>query len=248
MADNLSKGDKAEPASLANLLSRGDFIEFDFIGRIKTSNQIFDLTLADVAKKEGIFDEHREYKPMIAVLGAGMLIKGFDKALEGKEIGKELEFDVQPEEAFGQRNPQMVQLVNLNKFKEFRPVPGIQVNIDGVLATVRAVSGGRVTVDFNHPLAGKALHYWAKILRKITDAKEKLKAAAEFIGLPAGDINVEGKKATIKGAGLGEMTKEVAGQLRERIKKLIPELAEFEFAFEGQKSEKEDGREGHKHS
>ncbi len=117
---------------MADNLSKGDFIEFDFIGRIKATNQIFDLTLVDVAKKENVFDEHREYKPMMAVLGSGMLIKGFDKALEGKEIGTEFEFDVLPEEAFGQRNPQMVQLVNANKFKEFRPVPGLQFNFDGV--------------------------------------------------------------------------------------------------------------------
>src|SRR3989344_7080548 len=235
---------------MADKLKQNDFIEFVFIGRVKATNQIFDLTLVDVAKKEGVFDEQREYKPMAAVLGSGMLIKGFDKALEGKEIGEEFEFDVPPEEAFGQRNPQMVQLVNANKFKEFRPIPGLQVNVDGVLATVRSVSGGRVTIDFNHPLAGKVLHYWAKVLRKITDLKEKILAVGKILALDFSDVLVAENKITIKGKEFGKIDKEVAGHFKEQIAKYVPEAKEKEFVFENGKEQesKTDAQEGHEHT
>ena len=209
-----------------------NFIEFDFIGRIKATGQIFDLTLGDVAKKENVFDEHREYKPTVAVVGAGMLIKGFDKAIEGKEIKKEYEFDVAVEDAFGQRNPKLVQLTNLNKFKEFRPIVGMQVNVDGVLATVRSVSGGRVTLDFNHPLAGRELHYWVKITRKIADLKEKISALAKIMSLDASNVSVEEKKVTIKGKEIDKLDKHATEHLGEQIRKLIPEIKDREIVFE----------------
>jgi len=219
-------------ASTSNTITNGDFIEFDFIGRIKATGQIFDLTLGDVAKKENVFDEHREYKPTVAVVGAGMLIKGFDKAIEGKEIKKEYEFDVAVEDAFGQRNPKLVQLTNLNKFKEFRPIVGMQVNVDGVLATVRSVSGGRVTLDFNHPLAGRELHYWVKITRKIADLKEKISALAKIMSLDASNVSVEEKKVTIKGKEIDKLDKHATEHLGEQIRKLIPEIKDREIVFE----------------
>ena len=229
---------------MAETMKKGDFIEFNFVGRIKITNQIFDLTVADVAKKEGVFDEKREYKPATAILGEEMLIKGLDKQLEGKEIGKEYSFEVEPELAFGQRNPQMVQITNLAKFAKSRlnPMPGMQVNVDGLLATVKSVSGGRVILDFNHPLAGKALSYWIKVNKIITDLKEKLKIVTDIFGVEAETV-IDDKKVTIKGAELGKLPKEVSEPLREKIKKFLPELKDFEIVLESAKEHKHEAEE-----
>ncbi|MBI4095991.1 MAG: peptidylprolyl isomerase [DPANN group archaeon] len=225
-------GTDSKPAR-SGIISNGDLIEFDFVGRVKTSGQIFDLSSEETAKKEGIYQEGQKYGPAAAVIGKGMLVKGLEKNLEDKEIGKEYDFEIPAEEAFGQRNPSLVQLTNISKFKEFRPIAGMQVNVDGILATVRAVSGGRVTLDFNHPMAGKALLYHVKVLRKISGLAEKVKLICEkFLGLTA-DVKAEGNKLTIKAKTSDgkELDKAVEARLAEELKKLVEELKDKEIIF-----------------
>ena len=54
-------------------------------------------------------------------------------------------------------------------------------NFEGRLAKILSVSGGRVIVDFNHPLAGKTVIYNLNVLRKVEDLNEKIKAFTEFL-------------------------------------------------------------------
>ncbi len=228
----LAAAPKTEHGSASRLV-KGDFVEFDFVGRIKGNGQIFDLSSEEIAKKEGVYREGQKYGPAFAIIGKDMLIKGLDKNLEGKEIGKEYDFEIPVEDAFGQRNPQLVQLTNLSKFKEFRPVTGMQVNVDGLLATVRSVSGGRVTLDFNHPLAGKALSYHVRVLRKISDIAEKIKIICEkFAGLTI-EVQAEGNKITVK-AKTPEgkaLEKEMQAGLVAELKKVIEDAKDKEIVF-----------------
>jgi FKBP-type peptidyl-prolyl cis-trans isomerase 2 len=203
-------------------IKNGDFVELDFVGRIKSTGQIFDLTVEDVAKKEGIADD-RSFEPMIACVGSGHLIQGFDEQITGKEIGSELEFDLPAEKGFGRKNPKLIQLTSLAMFKKrnIHPVPGIQLNIDGTLATVRSVSGGRVILDFNHPLAGKELHYWVKIRKIITDTKKKAESLVSILNIPA-DVSITGNNVSLK---LKEDTpKEMQDVISEQFKNNLPEL------------------------
>ncbi len=111
-----------------------------------------------------------------------MFLKALDKFLVGKEIGKEYEKELSPEDAFGKRNSEFIQRMpaRIFKEKEVNPFPGATFNFDGKIGKVLAVSGGRIIVDFNHPLAGKDVVYKIKILRKIDDRNEKVKALNEF--------------------------------------------------------------------
>ena len=155
---------------MAEIIHKGDFIELDYIGRIKSNGRIFDLTIEKKAKEEGVYNEKQKYGPLKVCLGAGHLLKGLDIALEGKEAGKEYDIEIQPQDAFGTRNPKLIQLTGLKIFKDknLNPVPGLTFAVNGALATVRSVTGGRVMLDFNHPLSGKILTYWVKIIRKIS--------------------------------------------------------------------------------
>lgn len=219
----LKKGDEAEPASSANHLKRGDFVEVDFIGKVSSTNLVFDST---VERKE----------PVVTCIGSGMLLKAVDASLEGKKIGDEYEIEVKPEDAFGQRNPAMMQLIPLKTFiaKGVSPVPGLQVNIDGVLATIRSVNGGRVTIDFNHPLAGKAIKFWIKVRKEITDVKEKLVA---LLSDWEPEISVGEKEIDIK---IDRKLPEKAGEIKAvQLKKLVPEIKDKEIKF-FEKSEKKE--------
>ena len=128
-----------------------------------------------------------------------MFLKGIDDFLIGKEVGKYI-IELSPEKAFGPRVSDFVQMIPSKIFREQRlnPVPGAVFNFDGRLAKVLSVSGGRIMVDFNHPLAGKTLIYEVNVLRKVDDLNEKIKSFFDVLFKREFKFSVEGKKVTIE--------------------------------------------------
>ena len=182
-------------------VKKRDFIEIEYTGKIKEDNAVFDTTDEKVAKENNLHGH--DFSPAVICVGEKQILEGLDKNLEGKEIGGEYEFDVNPEDAFGKKNAKLIQLIPTAKFKQqsIQPMPGMQLNIDGMVGTIKTVSGGRTLVDFNHPLAGKELSYKVRINKKITDGKEKLNG---YIKLTLGtkdfeaDIDSGSAKITLK--------------------------------------------------
>ena len=212
------------------MIKKGDFIEIDYVGRVKSTNQIFDLTDKKTAKENNMNIE-KELKPIIICVGEKNLLKDIDNNLIGKEIGKEYEIDVKPENGFGKRDPRLMKLINVNVFKKsnIMPVPGLQVNIDGMLGTIRSFSGGRVIVDFNHPLADRELVYKIKIVREVKDVKEKLDACMKFMNLldVKFTISLDNNQAKIiMEASLPDPLKEA---LKKKILELVPEIKSLEL-------------------
>lgn len=109
--------------------------------------------------------------------GASNIIPGLENALEGKKAGDELEVAVEPAEAYGDRDNNLVQVIPRNAFQEGDPVePGMQFHAQGpegqmIVVTVTEVEGDQVTIDANHPLAGVNLNFAVKVLdvRNATD-------------------------------------------------------------------------------
>ncbi|MEM2956057.1 MAG: peptidylprolyl isomerase [Candidatus Pacearchaeota archaeon] len=176
------------------MLKKKDFIEIEFTGKIKESGQIFDTTIEKDAKKIGL----KEVKPLKLCIGEKMLPEGFDEALEGKEVGKLYSIELEPKKAFGLRDSKLIRVIPLSVFteKNVNPYPGLVLNVDGILARIISVSGGRVITDFNSPLAGKKVVYEFKVLRLIEDKEEKLKTLAEFF-LGNVETKIENNKAVI---------------------------------------------------
>jgi len=209
-------------------VSKGDFIEMDYIGKIKETSQIFDLTYEDIAKKENIHNPNAHYHPIIICIGENNIVKGLDSQLEGKETGEKYTIDVDIENAFGKANPKLLQIIPLNVFtkEKINPIPGLQITMNDLIGTVRIVTGGRVMVDFNHPLAGKNLSYEIKINKVITDNNLKLKSIIEF-HLHAHDVKAEIKE----GRAVVELNTpdEIKEKLAEIVKRLIPAVKSIEF-------------------
>jgi len=173
------------------MISKKDFIELEFTGRIKDTGQIFDTTLKEEAKKAGL--DEKKCKPLKICVGEGMMLKSLDESLEGKEEGKLYHLDLEPEKAFGKRNPKLVKIVPRNVF-EHEPQTGMLFSFDGALGKVVSSSSGRITVDFNNPLAGKTVSYSFKIIRKINDKSEKISVLAYFLlGIEDAKIDSENK-------------------------------------------------------
>lgn len=159
-------------------LKKKDFIEIEFTAKVK-GGTIFDSNI-----KEDIDNPElkAKAKPFVFCLGEGMFLQGVEDFLIGKEIG-EHNIELTSNKAFGLRNADLIQMMPMRIFKEqdISPIPGIVFNFDGRLGKILTVTGGRVMVDFNNPIAGKDVEYKIKVLRKVEDMKEKVKALIDFL-------------------------------------------------------------------
>ncbi len=178
-------------------INKNDFIEIDFTGKIKNTDEVFDTTVKADAEK--LNPDIKDVKPLIITVGNKMLPEGFDTDLEGKEEGKKYSIDIKPEKAFGKRNSQMVRMIPSKFFHEqkINPQRGMQLNIDGQVTRVLSVSGGRILVDFNNPLAGKEVTYEYTIKRKVTGLDEKINALQEFFFRKKFEFKTDKEKKTI---------------------------------------------------
>lgn len=180
-------------------VQKNDFIELEFTGIVKDTNEIFDTTNKDEAKTIGMKNP-QGVKPAMLSIGHSMTVKGLDADLPGKEIGKEYSVELKAEDAFGKRNPSMIKMIPLKLFLEQRIMPekGMQLSLDGMVVKIVSVSGGRVLVDFNNPLSGKTIVYKYKISRKVEEQKEKINALQDFFFRKTFDFEVKDKDLTMK--------------------------------------------------
>ena len=115
--------------------------------------------------------------PLVYLHGAGNIIPGLEKALEGKQEGDALNVTVEPAEAYGEFNAELIAVLGRNMFEGVDELEvGMQFHASGPdgsmqIVTIKAVEDDEVTVDGNHPLAGEQLTFDVKVL-EIREATE----------------------------------------------------------------------------
>ena len=216
--------------------NKGDFVELEYTGKVKLMNKVFDTSNEEIAKTNDIYNEKMKYGPITICIGEKNVLQGLDANLNEKDIGKDYEIDVSPENAFGKKDPKKMKIVSMSLFRKqkMNPYPGLQINADGMIGTVRSVSGGRVNLDFNHPLAGRELVYTFKILKKVENTKEKVDSVMKF-GLEMFGPDMLSKTLTdnnLKITSKIKMPEQIQKTFEEKFKKLVPELKKIEFIEE----------------
>lgn len=137
-------------------VKKGDKIKVEYTGSLE------DGTVFDSSEKHG--------QPLEFEVGAGQLIKGFDEGVIGMEKGEEKEIKIEPAQAYGERNEQLMQKVPKDKIptdKELKPGMMLMLKApDGrqMPAAIAEVTDTEVTIDMNHPLAGKTLNFKIKVV------------------------------------------------------------------------------------
>ncbi|UCD10631.1 MAG: peptidylprolyl isomerase [Nitrospinaceae bacterium] len=112
-----------------------------------------------------VFDSSKGKSPLTFKLGEGRVIPGFEKAVMGMKKGEEKKFTLQPAEAYGDANPELVHQFPRSEFPQGQePKVGMMMMLGGpngqqARATITEVTHESVTLDMNHPLAGKALTF-----------------------------------------------------------------------------------------
>lgn len=200
-------------------IKKGDFVEIDYTGTVSDDKQVFDTTKKEVAMANNL--SHKEdFKPVVICVGESHILPALDAEIEGKTAGN-YKFDLEPEKAFGKKSAQLLKLIPMNVFKkqDIQPFPGLEVNIDNNFGIIRTVSGGRVIVDFNHPLSGKNISYDVEVKGLVTDKKRQLESILQMNGVHINSTSIKDGNAII--VLEHEIPEEVKKALNEQLKKLV---------------------------
>jgi FKBP-type peptidyl-prolyl cis-trans isomerase 2 len=139
-----------------------------YVGRIAEGpdeGEVFDTTDVDVALEEGIYHDHRDYKPLEVRLGEGKIVEGLDDAIVGMEVGETRTVVVEPEHAFGEFDPDEVVEFPRDMFDEDEiEVDSLAATEDGRSGWVTEIEEDTVTIDFNHELAGTRVEFEIRLL------------------------------------------------------------------------------------
>jgi len=220
-------------------LQKGDFILINYTAKVKETNEVFDTTIEETAKKEHLHKEGEIYEPKLVVIGEGWVLKELDESLTTMKVNKAQSVEIPPEKAFGPRDPEKVKRIPLKQLLAkdvHNPTIGMRIDFNGKMATIRAIGAGRVLLDFNPPLAGKTLIYDVTVDKKLETSEEKI---AVLIHRRIPVVEAEKIKFTIKEKTLAidmpEETFYVEGiQIAKRgiamdLQKLLNEFTEIKF-------------------
>ena len=141
------------------------------------SNKVISIeyTLNDANTKEKL-DTNVGAAPLEFITGQGQIIPGLEKEIENSAKGDTADVLVNPAEAYGEYNDEAVQTLPKEQFAGVDLVEGMTLygtgeNGETVQVLVKSIAGDDVTIDYNHPMAGKTLMFSVSILdvRAATD-------------------------------------------------------------------------------
>ena len=146
------------------------------MSQIVQDNQVVTLDYEMIVEDETL-ESTEEGEPIVFIQGLGQIIPGLEGALYGLKVGDQKTVTIQPEDAYGEYDPESLQEVKIEEFSEEVPLDvgtflDLRDDEDEVLsAQIIAADEETVTLDFNHPLAGKILTFKITVtnLRPPTD-------------------------------------------------------------------------------
>lgn len=173
-----------------------DFVAVEF--DIYANGNLVQTTDEKKAKEAGL--NIKEFGPLTIIVGRSFLFKGLDDHIIKNKQDKEHIVDFKPEDAYGKRQKEMIRTFPKSAFdeNEMRAVPGVTYDFNGMYGTVKSVTGGRVLVDFNNPLAGKDIKVRYKVVKMIENIKQKIETVfSAILRLPPEMYKVEVKEKEV---------------------------------------------------
>ena len=137
-------------------VEKGDKVQIEYTGTLDNGN------VFDTSEKHG--------KPLEFEVGLGDVIPGFDSAVMGMEEGQEKDITIEPKDAYGMRNGDLVKKIPRSNLPQDQvPQVGMVLAVgfpDGrqLPAKIIEVNDDEVSIDMNHPLAERTLHFKIKLV------------------------------------------------------------------------------------
>jgi peptidylprolyl isomerase len=179
-------------------IEKGSLVLVDYTAKVKDTNEVFETTREEEAKKTDLYDPTRKYEPRLITIGEGLVLKGLEEALGNASVGEKLDVEIPPEKGFGPRDNGKVRMIPQRKLgdKADEVQVGDTVEMEDRKGIVRYIGSGRIQVDFNHRFAGKTLLYNVNIVKKLETDDEKINGLVKK-WLPLDDAKV---KFALKGS------------------------------------------------
>ena len=93
----------------------GAIIHVDYDLFSGETGDLIETTREEIAKDYEMYQEGRNYSPMVCVVGSGNLIPGFETALKEAKVGKEVDVEIAPADAYGEKDPSLVETISIDK-------------------------------------------------------------------------------------------------------------------------------------
>lgn len=114
----------------------------------------------------GEFESTYKQEPYEMVLGETKVIKGFEETLLGMKVNETVTATYSPDEAYGHYDPALIAVIEKSEFpKNSIPAEGWMMKIGHLTVTVKSIDETTVTLDGNHPLAGKHIMFKITVLK-----------------------------------------------------------------------------------
>ena len=157
---------------------KGSLILVDYTAKVKDSEDVFDTTREEDAKKYSIHEPNVKYQPKLVSIGevSYPVLKGLDEALAKTSVGDKLTVEVSPEKGFGERDSGKVRMVPLRKLGEDaeKVSVGDTIEVDNKRGIIRFIGSGRVQIDYNHRYAGKTILFDVNVLKSLDAPNDKV--------------------------------------------------------------------------
>ncbi|HVX01659.1 MAG TPA: FKBP-type peptidyl-prolyl cis-trans isomerase [Nitrososphaera sp.] len=218
-------------------MDKGSLVLVDYTAKVKDTNEVFETTREEEAKKTDLYDPTRKYEPRLVSVGEAWVLKGLDEALAKAGVGDKLNVEVTPDKGFGERDPNKVRMIPQRKLgdKADDVHVGDVVELDDRTGIVRYVGSGRLQVDFNHRFAGKTLVYDVNVMKKLDADSDKITALIKRriplednkikFNLSGANLDLELPEETYMAEGLQIIKRAVAND----IFKFVPTIKNIKF-------------------
>ena len=157
---------------------KGSLILVDYTAKVKDSEEVFDTTLEEDAKKFSIHEQNVKYQPKLVSIGevSYPVLKGLDEALAKTAVGDKLAVEVTPEKGFGERDTGKVRMIPIRKLGEDaeKVSVGDTIEVDNKRGIIRFIGSGRVQIDYNHRYAGKTILFDVNVLKSLDSPNDKV--------------------------------------------------------------------------
>ncbi|MCI4408341.1 MAG: FKBP-type peptidyl-prolyl cis-trans isomerase [Thermofilum sp.] len=185
-------------------LQKGEFVLINYTLTVldDTQEKVIDTTYKEVAEKAGIKTENVVFEPELVIIGEGFVIKPIEDVLVEMNENEKREFVLEPSQAFGERDPKNIVILPARELSSRGVIPrvGEEVEIEGRRGRVIRIGAGRVTIDFNHPFAGKKVKVELTLEKILKDDAEKIRELFHrwFRNIPKENIKTEIAGDTVK--------------------------------------------------
>lgn len=181
-------------------------IEYDLWAEGGGRTDLVDTTRQEIAQEAKVpVTEGQRWGPRPHLIGGEYFPAAIETALTGAKVGEEFEREFTPAEAFGERDPNLIELFSMHEISRLPEMRredahldiGTILTIEGRRGRVVTLTAARVRVDFNPPYAGRKIRAKFKITDRITDRAEQVRGILELQYGRGSEFHIEAHEKTI---------------------------------------------------